>query len=338
MSLTAFMHPDESIILMEGGLSPKLSDADLDRFYAAGVRTMWQYVTWRDVEPEQDCFVFDCIDPEITRLREHGYKVLVVLHADYTPAWIPDDWCLRDQEDKVYEDWRCQRPISPWCSAAYHDELYYLRKTYEHLSFQDVLCARGTLSGGETMLTDDRPAYFDRYAQRDFKNFFGSKAVPTYPADLDTTAWLQRRCLDMMLTEQNLFVPYKTEYWTMLHHAFDAKPWTGNQFSDSIYDDLTAHYPCCDHESICYGLFAGQMGLEATLRDIRQRQHRVWVGSEFCQGLNANTQTAIRLGFRGFVTSPIHAWSGYKTTEDWMFTAVAASIAQWRLASELHQA
>jgi hypothetical protein len=134
----------------------------------------------------------------------------------------------------------------------------------------------------------------------------------------------------MMSEEQDIFVNHPShEIWTALHPALDGVAQTGNAYRHELDELLRRKFPQAVHYAIKHVHFADVLGAQATAEDMRNGS-LIWVGSEYCEGLLENTESAIEQGFRGFVTAPLHLLTEHRIIEDWMLDAIKESLSKWR--------
>ena len=304
-----FIQDDEYIIILDDPLGGKFSVDDLHALYDAGIQTIVRMPYWKDIEPEWGVYNWEKADKWVEEDRRAGLKTMLSIY-DHPPAYFPNDWYLRRPDGTLYDhlDDECviyEHIISPWSEEGWRYHLNFIAKCCERYNTSDVLCFRSTLQSGSVMLPE-----------------FGE-----YRSDGD----LLSTVLKMMYDEQAIFVSHPShEIWTALHPAFDSVVQTGNAYRKEIYQLIEDRFPEAHHSILTFTYFTRVNGAETTQDEAKR--YPVWSGSEYAEGLNQNTDEAIALGFRGFLTGPLHFLIGgqNKVLEPWSFEAIRNSLEKWR--------
>jgi hypothetical protein len=304
--MTRFINDDEFIIILNDQNGGSYGVDDLHRLYDAGIRTIIRYPFWRNIETAWGVYDWESVDRWIDEDRQAGLKTMLAIY-DHPPAFLPDEWYLRRPDGELYTyPGFYERVMSPWNFEGWRYHLNFIARCCQRNNAPDVLCFRSTVQGGAVMLPEYEEIRLD------------GELLPTV--------------LRMMSDEQGIFVTHPShEIWTALHPALDSVVQSGNALRGDIYNLIRREFPQAIHHVICHVYFADVLGKETTLNEIRQGV-KMWVGSEYAEGLTLNTDEAISLGFRGFVTSPLHTLGKYRTLEPWMLDNIRESLEKWRKA------
>lgn len=305
-----FITPDDHILIMADQDGGGFSQDDLNRLADAGIRTIIRYVLWRQVEQEPGVFRWSELCRGIEMDRKAGLKTMLGVY-DLAPAFFPEGWYMQDEAGNRYAGSFYANMLAPWVDAAWNAHKDFIARCCMYFAANDVMPFRCTCHGGEVMFPDYAPVKF--------------------PAGYD----MEAACRQIMIEEQSIFARCgHGELWTQLHPAFAGLPYTGNQHMGQIYRDLASCFPHHYRYGITYTMFANVMGRELVPEQMRRHGIAMFCGSEYCEGLIANTDEAIRLGFRGFVTAPLHALTGHRSLEPWMLDAIRGSIRKWKDAAD----
>ena len=303
-----FIRDDEFIILMEDQNGGKYAIDDLKRLRDVGIQTIVRYPFWKDIEQDWHSYDWSSIDRAISDGRSAGLKTMLAIY-DHAPLFFPEDWYFHFADGRILTDPDTnidyERLMSPWNADGWRYHLGFIDRCCERYNAADVLCFRSALKGGSVMLPE--------------------MAGVRIEGDVLETV------MRVMLEEQMIFESHPSrEIWTTLHPTFDKLPWSGNAYRYEIYEMLQQILPNARHQALTHAYFTdnGEHGIISEM--MRRCDFPLWVGSEYCEGLNTNTDTAIERGFRGFFTAPLHYLSGNKALEPWMLEAVAASMRKWR--------
>ncbi len=308
MSLAKFIQDDEYILLMEDFFGGEITPGDRAHLREIGVQTSVRYLVWRKIEPEPGIYDWSYPDECVRLSRQAGMKTMLSIY-DLAPAYFPGDWYLKFPDGRRFGGTFYANMISPWNPAAWQRHLDFIQACCDRYAAPDVLPYRGTMHGGECMLPDYGPCRMDGY--------------------------LYSTVIRMLLEEQAIFYEAHPvhELWTALHHAFDSQWYTGNQHWFTLYQAQAQRFPDALHYHLVHTQWVPNIiGAQEHVRDIAEHGYPTFCGSEYCEGLDANTEAAIEAGFRGFITGPLHGLSGHRSMEPWMFDSFANSLAKWKAA------
>jgi hypothetical protein len=344
----SFIEPDEFVILMD---QPGLLSVDnLKRVRDEGVRTLYAYVSWQQVERVPGVLDWASADAWVERARSADMKVLLRCY-DQAPAFFPDDWYLRTAVGEIWRDipgWggtRRHTLLSPWCLAAMDAEQDFMRACQEHYGSNGrVQVYAGVAHDGEVLLPGMVASYYDPHALASFRDYsaeiFGRTRSTSAPVDLPTrkamdhpatTEWLSATLFDYVAVQQEPF----PEIWlslvernTPFAEAVECGPRSGNwlmrQFCRDLPDKLDKALNVVLFEVYREG------GTQGALENVRGFEDRTWVGSQFCEGLWTNTDDAIGRGLRGFITAPVYPDQSHATFEPWKLEAIRWALGKWR--------
>jgi len=363
-----FLKPNEYTLLMVAeGSTRHLGLDDLKRLRDAGVQTTYQLFYWPEWEPTPGNFNWDVIDADLELAQKVGLKTLLIGPCD-GPRGYPAEWYSADQSGVPFCDlarggytWYS---LSPWHQEARQLTLDRIELVMRARACDTVLCARGGQHSGECLLpyVPTEGAFYDPAALLSYQNY----AKTYYEGDLAgywqensnwthpylwqdvrptamswmpgepprsrcTVAWLRESLLHTALAEQELYARQGHEIFFMLQHAWDSIWAAGNPFAHALYaaacqmfsNPLTIiNYSRFDPHSL-----AEKILVKLSYDDLKFGD--LWVGSEFCEGLLANTATVIQDGLRGTLTAPLSCLTDHAILENWMVDAFAQANAQW---------
>jgi hypothetical protein len=337
----SFLRPDEYIILMD---HPSLSPDDLLRIREAGVRTLYAYVSWQQTERQPGVYDWSAADAWLERAGRADMQVLLRCY-EQAPTFFPADWYLRTADGVLWRDlpgWGDSERhtlLSPWCQEAMAAEQAFMRECRARYAGERVLCYAGTTHSGEVLLPGMVACWYDSHARTDFHEFMGSdRAVPadlpTYAAmraQPQTVLWLSGSLTAYVGRQQANF----PEIWLALveRATRPVEDFGGARSGNWLRRELCEQLPGELGKPLNILLFEiyRAEGLQGALDSLAGYEERTWVGSQFCEGLRANTADAIARGLRGFITAPVHDYRPGRL-EPWMLDTLRWSLAQWRAA------
>jgi hypothetical protein len=324
-----FIAPDEFIVLMD--FPNMLSQDDLLRIREAGVRTIYGYVSWQQVE--QTPGVYDWAQPDawVARAAAADMRLLVRCYENAPPCF-PADWYLQAADGTAWyqlPQWGSAFTfISPWCAEAVAAEQAFLRACQARYGGERVLCFPGVVHDGEMLLPATFASWYDPHAQASFRAYAGTAEALVdlrTPADMVArpaqAAWLAESLYRHVAAQQAVF----PEIWLSLVER-DSGNW--------LMRHLCADLPAALGKELNLLLFEVYRdgGMQGALDNVQGYVDRVWTGSQFCEGLMRNTATSIAHGLRGFLTAPLHTDLRPGHLEPWMLDALRWSLAEWRAA------
>ena len=345
------MQPDEFIMLMDWP-NGSMSLDDYKRLRDAGVRTAYAWLSWDIVEPKPGQYDWSYYDDMAERYRQAGMKFLLLCH-DCAADWGPVEWYSQGP-GKL---WRRAGPwhynehytvISPWCLEGQAAELDFMRHCVAHYAGSNVFLIRGSFHGGELVLPGNMPSWLDPCAIASYRTFVGDynampADLPTYAsmaAEPATVAWLRQSLSKMITAQQQVLMGQPSrEVWfltpernTPFAESQESGPRSCNWVAREMFDTLPGELDAV--LSIMFFQVFRSDGTQGTFDRIPAHVGKVWAGSQYCEGLLANTAEALRLGLRGFITGPLHLEGshGGGHLEPWMVDAFRTSLAQWQAA------
>ena len=337
----SFIGPDEHIVILEYNPYPgrTFSDPDLERLAAAGVKTIACYLMWYQVEPEPGVYDWSSVDLLVERYRRAGLKTIIKVCL-FPPTSFNEDWYLRDRAGNVQNkmsavdsrgDWEYYPNISYWNPDGWQYHLKFIELACEHLSAPDVLCINISPANGEALIPGNN-LLFDPAAVASYRAFTNSDGLPDNAVPGSPTLdWLRATVIPGQIEMQRIFYGYGGEYWTMLHHAFETIPSTGNWLIDDLYTALHQEFGD-EHWGICYTVYrpGERRGLWGPGQDIQRHGVKMLFASEGPQGLRSNTRDAISKGARGMLTGPLAPYLGHNGVENWMLDAIRETAEWWK--------
>jgi len=334
----SFIRPDEFIILFHTG---SLALDDLKRVSDAGIHTAVFPILWEQIETKDGSYDWERLDAEVERLKAAGIKSLMRCHEN-APDWFPDDWYLQSANGTLWRNYFGYGGgdrftlLSPWCEDAMTRQRAFMRACNERYHDEWTQVYAGSPHAGEVILPGMIPCYCDPHAVKAYREFTGETGnppdLPTYASMKNQpklVEWLRKSLTESVKTEQNIFPEiwlHLVERDTKFAEAFESGPRSGNW----LMSELCANLPNelgKDLNVILWEVnrYGGDQG---ALNNVKDVINKVWIGSQFCEGLSRFTHDSIDKGLRGFVTSP----SPSGKLEDWMLDAFKWSTAEWRAA------
>ena len=345
----SYIAPDDFIAIIDyaGIYGPESQYApdDLLKLRDAGIQTVMTYLNWHTIETAPGVYDWSGVDAVVTGIREAGLKAIVWDYLFQIPYFLPESWYQRDRDgvalrklgelDSQWDipDFRAAA-LSYWNPDAWDYHLGFIERSCEHFDMPGVMCLNNAPANGEGLLQGTPGGYFyDNAALASFRAHVGDKtaipgrAVPGTP----TLDWLRATIIPAQLETQRIFVRYFGEYWTLLHHAFETIPATGNWLLDDLYDTLRAELAPAEHWGLCCTVFReGEMrGLWGPEYDVKRHGVKMLVAAEGPDGLNRNTDKAIAMGMRGMFCGPLAPYMGHTRMEEWMLQAIRDSLRKW---------
>lgn len=332
----SFIRPDEFIILFH---NDSLTDDDLQRVHDAGIDTAVFPILWEEIEKQSGGYDWSKLDEQVSRLRQVGIKSLMRCHEN-APDWFPNDWYLQSANGTLWRNYFGYGGgdkftlLSPWSNEAMERQRAFMRACNERYNDEWTQVYAGSPHAGEVILPGMIPCYFDPHAVKSYQEFTGETGNPP---DLSTYAsmkeqpklvdWLRKSLTESVKTEQNIFPEiwlHLVERDTKFAESFESGPRSGNwlmtELCANLPNELNKDLNVILWEVNRYG------GDQGALKNVKDVLNKVWIGSQFCEGLSRFTHDSIDKGLRGFVTNP----SPSGKLEDWMLAAIKWSIAEWR--------
>jgi hypothetical protein len=335
----SFIQSDERILILDYNsyAGCELNADELSSLGDAGVKTVACYLRWCRVEKEKGVYDWSSMDAEVERIRKAGLKVIIKAYFS-APPFFPDAWYIRGKHGDIQRNIGAANPdgdhfsssLSYWNPEAWNYHLEFIKRVCERYCSEHVLCINIAPANGEALIPGNNYLY-DDYALASYRAFTGTDEVPgeALPGT-PTLEWLRETVIPAQVETQRIFHHYGGEYWTMLHHAFETIPSTGNWLIDDLYRAL--HRELGDeHWGICYTLFrpGETRGLWGAEQDINRHGIKMLFASEGPMGLLTNTRRSIEMGARGMLTGPLAPYLGYTRMQSWMFEAIKNTLKNW---------
>ena len=299
---------------------------DRVRYRAAGIQTAVEYPMWHVMEPVKGTYDFSMIETILRLNREAGLKTIFPIHNNRFPDWMPDDWMYKNKDGAVSKD-----GISFWNTDAQEHNMQFYRDFLAEFSDEDVLCVLAENGYGESLLPC-APSFYDASALQDYRDKYGSSAVPDISLP-ETKEWLTKTAISHIMKIQTLFHDVGGEVWNMLQLLMNQ--WseaTINYVQPDLLKLFREAWPDDPIILLQYTYFDDSHGQDNVdyvdmLRDISGCD--VVVEAHFCAGLRMTTPLSIAKGFIGQIVSPTHPMSGKHRIEDWMFDEIAWAHNTW---------
>ncbi len=336
-----FLRPDDHVLLMDVWDNP-IPLHDLRHFRDVGVKTALHFVPWYLIETAPGVLDWTMIDAWIENDKKAGLKTLLVNNG-YVPEFFPEDWYMKAHSGTVFNSvaktgWSI---LSWWNRDAQKASIDFTQRVINrYKSNPTVAHVPGLGKEGETLLVPFEDTWYDDAAIQSFtawamkrhkgdiksfnrSNFTSYKVwsevrapnstktgfhAPKPPPN-DTPRWLFDTLLPQVLAHHRLFAPVS---WSNLHYAFSWE--SGNFLIKDVYKALGNGVCSIQFTHFPHGNLMWKAVLDSNMYDTK-----LYVGSEWTEGMIPHTPLAIEQGIQGFVTSPIHSYSGHKATEPWMF-------------------
>ncbi len=335
----SFIGPDERIVILQYNQYERrdLTDDELARLADGGIKTVACYLRWQDSEPRRGIHEWSAIDRLVAQHRKAGLKTIVKVYC-YAPTFFPDNWYLRAKSGDVQRHVGPRTPegdnytstLSYWCPEAWAYHLQFVEEACQHFSAKDVLCINISPANGEALIPGNAYLY-DAHAIESYRQHAGRADIPDVALPGSPTLdWLRETVIPCQVETQRIFHRYGGEYWTMLHHAFETIPSTGNWLIDDLYRALHAELGD-EHWGICYTVFrpGDSRAPWGAAQDVKRHGVKMLFASEGPEGLLRNTKDAIDQGARGMLTGPLAPYMGHARMEEWMYDAIRQSATWW---------
>jgi hypothetical protein len=268
----SFLAPDEYIVILDYSKfwqgSQEISPDDFLKLRDCGVQSVMCYINWHMIEPQRGVYDWSSIDSLVNPVLAAGMKAIVKVYAFQIPTFLPEAWYERGENGEVLNrvgvpddqgniPIRDSGSISYWHPDGWAYALGFVERACEHFDMPGVQCINIAPCNGEGLLFGGGKHYFDDAALASFRHYMGdAKAVPGIPTPgTPTLNWLRMTIIPRQVELQRIFVRYFGEYWTMLHHAFETIPETGNWLIDDLYYALKAELSPAEHWGLCYTVF-----------------------------------------------------------------------------------
>lgn len=334
-----FISEDEHIIILDYNIFQigELNSDELSKLKDAGIKTVNCYMRWNLTEPSKGVYDWSQIDAEVYKIHKAGLKAMICTYFS-APPFFPDDWYIRATNGDIQrhigydalsgED--STSTLSYWNPNAWDYHLRFIEKVCDHFLDSRNICINVSPANGEALIPGD-DYLFDDYALTSYRQFTKTDGIPGNAVPGSATLdWLRETVIPCQVETQRIFQWYYDEYWTMLHHAFETIPSTGNWLIDDLY--VALHNELGDeHWGMCYTVYrpGETRGLWGPKRDIERYGVKMFYASEGPAGLLANTRDAMCQGARGMLTGPLTPYLGSKRLEDWMYDAIRESGTWW---------
>lgn len=345
----SFLADNEHIVILsyakawQGGA--EFTTDDLRGLHDVGVQTVMCYTNWHMIEPQFGVYDWSSIETMVEPVLAAGLKAIVKVGAYMVPTFFPPEWYVRNDRGLVMchagvpndqgliplEQSGC---LSYWQPDAWAYQLGFIEQVCRHFAGAAVECINIAPANGEGLMFGLGKGFcFDDAALASFRAFMGDEhALPDTPVPgTPTLAWLRKTIIPAQIAAQRIYVSHYGEYWTMLHHAFETIPATGNWLIDDLYYALHAALPGAEHWGLCYTVFrqGETRGLWGPEQDVQRHGVKMLVAAEGCEGLIRNTDKAIAMGMRGMFAGPLLPYAGTQIMEPWKFDAIRDAVRKW---------
>ncbi len=342
----SFIARDEHVIVMQYSGFPghvQLQPDDLPRLRDCGVRTVMSYLNWSWIETAMGVYDWSSIDGLVEPILKAGMKAIVKVYPFLVPTFLPEAWYQRNSKGEVLRNLggpnvqgdipiKDTGALSYWHPGAWDYHLGFIERACQHFDMPGVMCINIAPANGEGLLLGDS-YYFDDWALGSFRACTGQQFPSNPTPGTLTLEWLCATIIPRQIETQAIFARHFGEYWTMLHHAFETIPSTGNWLIDDLYTALRQALTPAEHWGLCYTVFrpGETRGLWGPEQDVKRHCVKMLVAAEGCDGLNRNTERAIAMGMRGMFCAPVALYLGHNQMEPWMFQAIRDSIRLWEV-------
>jgi hypothetical protein len=329
--MTHFMQDGERLIFMDLQVKYELPDArlpadDIKALVDAGIRTaMIFHVDWNRIEPVRGERSYQYLVDRVGLLNDCGMKSLVMCHS-YLPAWIPDEWKVRNQAGATLQ------MISPWNSEA----MAYVTGFYSEfgLTFMKPysMAMNGWLTDGETLFPNE-VCIFDDAAKAAYRQVYGGEEPGTSVAH--SLEFLKSMQISLFVFLNETLAQYNLGYeiWTQLHPALAGYVGNGCAYTADMLGAFKQRHACgqINHLYCTWtqwdGYFPQMMGLKQAFGE------RVYGGAEYAEGVIDQTRKAISVGIDGLLIGPCHPFTGHERIEPWMLDNIKTAMGLWAAVS-----
>lgn len=352
------INDDEYIIIFNDQHKPIDRQGYVD-LASAGIKTALNHVEWIFIEQtpghydwsEPDDFVDNCV--------HSGLKGLLAT-PNCATACMPDDWYCQTEKGFVHRQYPEYSIFSPWNTEAQAYQDSFVQMVMERYKSYPVQVIRGGTHGGESLLPYEA-SYFDPAAVDSFRVWVSSKfrgelqtfnreegtSFPSWEQVKPSTfvfakgdhrpitkLWLREHLTNMVVRQQQQIVSrYRSEAWLMLAACWQDVMQTGNFLIPDIAQIIMERVQPTHINWIAFAHFNMNSTLQnMALKRVKDKDVSLWTGSQYCEGLAVNTESAIASGIRGFLTGPLSIEDGHNLSkiEPWMVENIKDSLAKWR--------
>jgi hypothetical protein len=328
----SYLAPSDTNIVMDLGLPADV----LKRLADSGVTAAVEFVRWPDIEPSCGVFDWSLPDAMVARCREAGIKA-ILMGPQEGPEWAPDSWFVRNASGYIY---RRTDPsysqvvwghLSPWCDEAMGYQADVSRLFCAHYAAPDVICAGSLGRDAEALIPQHYTTMHDEHALKSYRNHTGDPNARPSLGTAPTQTWLYQSLSRYAVEQQRVYLaghPSRTIF-TALHPAYEI--YVSHTGADYVHDLVEQLHP--DQMAvIIWDYYSDGTERDWTraareyARVVRERDSaQIWAGSEWPEGLAANTPNAMRDGFSGLITAPIHPLRKSDQIGAWVYDAFLAS-------------
>lgn len=367
----SFIDSDEYIIVLDSPVGALTID-NLKQLREVGIKTCWASVPWYLLEPRRGDYQWRITDFIVERMMQAGMKLLFMVPSvgpTFAPEdWYlrtHDGHIWRAFYDGYRDGWPYSE-LSPWCAEAMAYERDFQRTVRDRYAGDTVQLVVGTVHGGEAVLPGMVESWFDRHALDSFRAYsqqvfngdlgyfnkanhanheawddvrpamFPNRAeMERHPTTVD---WLHDTLMPVMRDRHAVYAEQSArETWmclpqrdTEFAEAFETGPRSCNWLVGEMYQTFPKALNATLHVMLFEAFRVN--GTQSIFDYVRGYEGVTWVGSQFVQGLQRHTYSAIAQGLRGFMTGPVHPDSGAGKFEPWMLDVISWSLAQWKAA------
>jgi hypothetical protein len=361
--MPSFIADDEYIILFD--VRDKwMSREDYIACASGGVATALTNVDWFFIEQTPGRYDWSETDGFVDKCVHSGIKGLL-LTPNVVAACMPDDWYSWSESGVPQRHAPMYSIFSPWHAEAQAYQDAFVQMVIDRYQSAPVQVIRGGAHGGESLLPYD-PCYFEPAALESFRvwasdKFYGNISIfnkeegvsfqgweQIKPSTFEfarvghrpiTKLWLREHLIEMVVRQQMQLVRhYGGEAWFMLAHCWTDVMQTGNFLIPEISQIIRERVQPTQVNWIAFAHFnLSSTLMHMALKRTKEEGVKLWTGSQYCEGLAVNTDTAIEKGIRGFITGPLSIEDGHSQSkvEPWMVENIRNSLAEWKAHSEL---
>lgn len=305
----------------------------LKRLSDVGADIVLELVPWHRIESQRGIYDWSLPDEMVERCNRAGMKALLMM-TNSVPQWCPDDWYVWDRHGKpikwhdereLRQTWGC---LSPWNAEAMEYEREYIRLCCARYNGDDAMCISAFTQDGEALLPPGLDCIYDPAAQASWRAFAGDHIYP-HPKTPLTQVWMRDALTRELLAQQTIYMDMhpSRELVLQLHPVYTGWPASGVGDVFCYVDEVLKLKPSKLHHIVFQAFtpaFQAQ-GMPSFVSKLTERGISVFTGSEWPDGLAANTPRAIQQGIRGFVTAPLHPYLKRSRIDEWVYDAFAQS-------------
>jgi hypothetical protein len=300
-----------------------------------GITVAEEQIYWHDIEKTRGQYDWRLPDKQVKRVQDAGMRL--ILCAPITiPHHLPDDWFWKDERGNIV-----RHGLSFWNAEAQDYQREFIKKVIERYSGPDTSVIFHGFLGGESVM-HNHPAFFDNAAIANFKQRYGSHAMPVvggapFPLSPETREWLRDVVVNHHLFMQEAFRHQFNEVWDDLQPLIATQSEANGNFAQyDIHAAYSKTWPDVEQWMLMYTYFGnGPDSIAEVRRIVHDHNCKVIVEANYCEGLRDTPHTydlAIEEGFRGQIVCPLHPFRAHKIIEPWMYEVIKSANDAWKAA------